>query len=187
MPSSRRLATTPLAEIPAVPAGLTATVPRQLVHRASVAETFLTGADSIGTDLFSVFAEWPRTHPLHVSPDRSRYEPLLVAETVRQAGTLLAHTAYEVPLGHQFVLREMRIGTRPELLTVGPAPAEPVLRVTVLDVTRRGGRPAGFRFEAEIRIGADLAASAHVAATWTSAAVYRRLRAGRTVGAVTAL
>lgn len=186
MPYPRPLATTLLAETP-VPDGLTATVPRQLVHRASVAETFLTGATSIDTDRFTVFAEWPRAHQLHVSPDRSAYEPLLVAETVRQAGTLIAHTAYEVPLGHQFVLQELRITTSPEHLVMGATPAEPVLHIEVCDVTRRGGRPAGFRYDVEIRLGEELVGTAHVAATWTSAAVYRRLRGGRTAATVSAL
>lgn len=187
MPYPRPHATTLLAESPAVPEGMTATVPRQLVHRASVAETFLTGATSTATDRFTVFAEWPRAHQLHVSPDRSAYEPLLVAETVRQAGALLAHTAYEVPLGHQFVLTELRITTRPEHLLMGAAPAQPVLHITVTDVTRRGGRPAGFRYDAEIRLGEVRVATAHLAATWTSAAVYRRLRGGRTAATVSAL
>ncbi|MCF1599119.1 ScbA/BarX family gamma-butyrolactone biosynthesis protein [Streptomyces muensis] len=186
MPYPRPLATTLLAETP-VPDGLTATVPRQLVHRASVAETFLTAATSTDTDRFTVFAEWPRAHQLHVSPDRSAYEPLLVAETVRQAGTLIAHTAYEVPLGHQFVLQELRVTTHPEHLVMGATPAEPVLHIAVRDVVRRGGRPAGFRYDVEIRLGEQRVGSAHVAATWTSAAVYRRLRGGRTAATVSAL
>ena len=187
MPPSRPLATTPLAGLPAAPDGLTATVPRQLVHRASVAETFLTGAVATGADAFDVFAEWPRTHQLLVSPDRSAYQPLLVAETVRQAGTLLAHTAYDVPLGHHFVLRELGITVRPELLTVGSSPAEPLVRVTVTDVTLRGGRPAGFRYEADVLLGSTSVATARVAASWTSEAVYRRLRGGRSAATVPVL
>ncbi|WP_405590764.1 ScbA/BarX family gamma-butyrolactone biosynthesis protein [Streptomyces sp. NBC_01092] len=183
----RRFATAPLAETPEAPDGLTATVPRQLVHRASVAETFLTGMNRVAPDRFTVFAEWPRAHQLHVSPDRSAYEPLLVAETVRQAGTLLAHTAYDVPLGHQFVLRELRISTRPERLAVGTTPAEPVLHLTVTDVDHRGARTAGFRYEADVRLDGERVATAHVAASWTSAAVYRRLRGGRSAASVSPL
>ncbi|WP_406259294.1 ScbA/BarX family gamma-butyrolactone biosynthesis protein [Streptomyces nigra] len=187
MPPSRPLATTPLAGLPTAPNGLTATVPRQLVHRASVAETFLTGAVATGADRFDVFAEWPRTHQLLVSPDRSAYQPLLVAETVRQAGTLLAHTAYDVPLGHRFVLHELAMTVRPALLAVGTSPAEPLLRLAVTDVTRRGGRPAGFRYEADVLLGATSVATARVAASWTSEAVYRRLRGGRSAADVLAL
>jgi hypothetical protein len=180
MSDSRRPTTTSLAEISAATQALTATVPRQLVHRASVAETFLTGVTSTGGNRFTVFAEWPRAHQLHVSPDRSAYEPLLVAETVRQVGALLAHTAYEVPLGHQFVLRKLGITTYPERLAVGAKPAGPVLHITVTDVDHRGGRPAGFRFEADIRLDGERVATAHLAVTWMSPAVYRRLRGGRT-------
>ena len=187
MPHPRQHATNPLAEISAVPEGLTATVPRQLVHRAAVAETLITGGAGTDTDRFTVFAQWPRAHQLHVSPDRTAYEPLLVAETVRQAGTLIAHTAYQVPLGHKFVLKEMRITTRPEQLAVGPVPAEPALHIAVSDVDHRGGRPAGFRYDADIRLGGERVATAHVAATWTSEAVYRRLRGGRSAATVSAL
>ncbi|NUP21850.1 MAG: A-factor biosynthesis protein [Streptomyces sp.] len=187
MPHSRQLTTNPLAEMSAVPEGLTATVPRQLVHRASVAETLITGGAGTDADRFTVFAQWPRAHQLHVSPDRTAYEPLLAAETVRQAGTLVAHTAYEVPLGHQFVLKELQITTRPEHLAVGDVPAEPVVHIAVSDVEMRGSRPAGFRFDTEIRLGGERVATGHVAATWTSEAVYRRLRGGRTAAGVSAL
>ncbi|GHG89525.1 ScbA/BarX family gamma-butyrolactone biosynthesis protein [Streptomyces lanatus] len=187
MSHPRHLSTAPLAATPEAPHGLTATVPRQLVHRASLAETFLTGVTSIDTDRFTVFAEWPRAHQLHVSPDRSAYEPLLVAETARQAGALLAHTAYDVPLGHQFVLRELRIATRPERLALGPAPAAPVLRITVTDVEHRGGRPAGFRYDTDVLLDDERVATAQVAVAWTSAAVYRRLRGGRNATTVSAL
>lgn len=181
MPHPRQLAETPTA-----PAGLTATVPRQLVHRAAVAETFLTGWRRTAADRFTVTAQWPRAHQLHVSPDRSAYEPLLVAETVRQCGALLAHAAYDVPLGHQFVLRELRITTRPEHLAVGAVPAEPVLHITVRDVVHRGARPAGLRYDAEVRLGGERVASGHIAVTWTSESVYRRLRGGRTATTVSA-
>lgn len=187
MPHPRQLATYPLAETPMAPASLTATVPRQFVHRAAVAETLLTGVIGTATDRFTVFAQWPRAHQLHVSSDRTAYEPLLVAETVRQSAALLAHTAYEVPLGHQFVLRELRITTRPEHLAVGAAPAEPTLHVTVSDVDRRGGRPTGFRCAADIRLGGERIATGQLAITWTSEAVYRRLRGGRTAATVSAV
>ncbi|MFC5213452.1 ScbA/BarX family gamma-butyrolactone biosynthesis protein [Streptomyces coerulescens] len=187
MSDSRRFAATLLAATPEAPDGLTATVPRQLVHRASLAETFLTGLTAGEPDRFTVFAEWPRAHQLHVSPDRSAYEPLLVAETARQAGTLLAHTAYDVPLGHQFVLKEARISAFTERLAVGRTPAEPVLHVSVTDVDHRGARPAGFRYEAEIRLDGEPVAAAEMAATWTSAAAYRRLRGGRTAATVSPL
>ena len=169
------------------PAALTATVPRQLVHRAAVAETFLTGWTSTGPDRFRVLAQWPRAHQLHVSPDRTSYEPLLVAETVRQCGALLAHTEYEVPLDRQFVLHELRLTTLPGHLAVGPVPAEPVLDITVTEVRRKGVRPAAMRYDADVRIAGVTVATGHVSVSWTNESVYRRLRGGRTPDSVTAL
>ncbi|MDH6515765.1 hypothetical protein M2164_002235 [Streptomyces sp. SAI-208] len=165
---------------------LTATVPREFVHRVAVAEILLTGWTRSDADRFTITAQWPRAHQLHVSPDRSAYEPLLVAETVRQCGALLAHAAYEVPLGHQFVLQELRVDTRPEHLAVGSAPAEPVVDVTVTEVRRRAGRPTALRYEAVVRLGGERVATGGIAVTWTKESVYRRLRGGRTadVGAL---
>lgn len=166
---------------------LTATVPRQLVHRAAIAETFLTDWERTGADQFRLCAQWPRAHQLHVSPDRSAYEPLLVAETVRQCGALLSHAEYEAPLDHCFVLKELRLTTRPEHLAVGSAPAEPVLDVRVFDVRHRAGRPTAFRYDTDVRVGGERVASAHISVSWTSASVYRRLRGGRTPDTVSAL
>ncbi|MFF4801480.1 ScbA/BarX family gamma-butyrolactone biosynthesis protein [Streptomyces sp. NPDC001351] len=166
---------------------LTATVPRQLVHRAAVAETFLTGWERTGPDRFTLFAQWPRAHQLHVSPDRSAYEPLLVAETVRQCGALLAHAEYDAPFDHCFVLKELHVTTHPEHLAVGAAPAEPVLDVTVCDVRRRAGRPTALRYHTDVRLGGERVAGAHIAVSWTSESVYRRLRGGRTPATVTPL
>ncbi|MEU0055323.1 ScbA/BarX family gamma-butyrolactone biosynthesis protein [Streptomyces sp. NPDC006334] len=164
---------------------LTATVARQLVHRAAVAETFLTGWRRTGTDRFSVSAQWPRVHPVHVSCDRSAYDPLLVVETVRQSGTLVAHTEYDVPLDHQFVLQEFRIATVAGKLGVGPLPAEPEVELAFTDVRYRGRHPAAVRYSARVLRDGEPLATADVAFSSVSAPVYRRLRGGRTPGGVT--
>ncbi|MET7452025.1 ScbA/BarX family gamma-butyrolactone biosynthesis protein [Streptomyces sp. NPDC005574] len=162
-------------------------MPREFVHRAAVAETLLTGWSGTGEDRFTVSAQWPRAHQLHVSPDRTSYDPLLLAETVRQCGALLAHTEYGVPLGHRFVLHELRLTASPERLAVGPLPAEPVVGVTVTEVRRRGGRPAAMRYDADVRLDGDRVATGYVDVSWTGENVYRRLRGGRTPDSVTAL
>lgn len=168
------------------PGPLTATVPREYVHRVAVAEILLTGWSRTGADRFTITAQWPRAHQLHVSPDRSAYEPLLVAETVRQCGALLAHAEYEVPLGHQFVLQELRVDTRPEHLAVGAAPAEPVIDITVTEVRRRAGRPTALRYDAAVRLGGERVATGRIAVSWTNESVYHAAARGRTadVGAL---
>ncbi|MCK1823093.1 A-factor biosynthesis protein [Streptomyces sp. XM83C] len=165
---------------------MTATVPRQLVHRAAVAETLLTGWRRLADDRFTVAAQWPRAHGLHVSADWTAYDPLLAVETVRQSGTLLSHTEYDVPLGHHFVLDAIEVTTHPEHLRVGALPAETEVNVTFTEVQYRGRRPSSARYTAEVlRCGAR-AATADVSFTCLGEAVYRRLRSGRTPDTVTA-
>ncbi|MCX4593250.1 ScbA/BarX family gamma-butyrolactone biosynthesis protein [Streptomyces sp. NBC_01549] len=78
-------------------------IPRHLVHRAAMAEVFVTDALPVGDDRFLVAAQWPRDHSLY-HPDRLGFsDPLLVAETLRQASLYLAHRWYGVPLGHRFI------------------------------------------------------------------------------------
>lgn len=164
---------------------LTATVPRRLVHRAAEAETFRTDWEPNGPDRFTLFAQWPRAHQLHVSTDRSAHEPPLVAETVRQCGALLAHAEYDAPFDHCFVLKEPHLTTDPEYLAA--APTEPVLHVTVSDVRHRAGRPTALRYATGVRLAGERVATAHIALSWASESVCRRPRGGRTAAAVTAL
>jgi len=167
---------------------MTATVPRQLVHRAAVAETLLTGWHRIADHRFSVSAQWPRAHGLHVSADRSAYDPLLVVETVRQSGTLIAHTEYKVPLDHHFVLQEFEVVTFPQYLAVGAIPAELIVEVEFVDVQHRGRRPVGARYTAQVLRGGERVATAtRVVFTCISEPVYRRLRGGRTAATVAPL
>ncbi len=166
---------------------MTAAVPRQLVHRAAVAETLPTGWRRTGPDRFTVSAQWPRAHGLHVSPDWSAYDPLLVVETIRQSGTLISHTEYDVPLDHHFVLQEFQVSTVPGELAVGPLPAEPEVDLVFTDVQYRGRRPAGARYTAHVRRDGVQVATADVAFTCVSPAVYGRLRGGRTPDGVTAV
>jgi 2-oxo-3-(phosphooxy)propyl 3-oxoalkanoate synthase len=166
---------------------LTATVPRQLVHRAAVAETLLTGWRRTGDDRFAISAQWPRAHGLHVSSDWSAYDPLLVVETIRQAGTLIAHTEYEVPLEHQFVLQEFQVDTVADQLAVGRLPAEPEVELRFTHVQYRGRRPAGARYTARVQRDGERVATADVAFTCVATPVYHRLRGGRTPATVTAV
>ncbi|WP_416967748.1 ScbA/BarX family gamma-butyrolactone biosynthesis protein [Streptomyces sp. 4F14] len=166
---------------------LTATVPRQFVHRAALAETLLTGWERTGPDRFTVYAQWPRAHGLHVSVDWHSYDPLLVVETVRQAGTLIMHTEYGVPLDQQFVLNGFDVATDPHRLEVGPLPAEPTVELAFTDVRFRGRRPAACRYTARVLCHGEPAATADVAFTCVGEAVYRRLRGGRTAGTIEAV
>ncbi|MCX5422624.1 ScbA/BarX family gamma-butyrolactone biosynthesis protein [Streptomyces sp. NBC_00078] len=159
---------------------LTTTVPSEYVHRAAVSEVFLTRWEADSADCFSVTAQWPRGHALFV-PAGGYQDPLLLVESVRQTGALLAHAEYGVPFGHQFLMWNMSFFADPEGLAAGPTPTEVVLRAECHDIVRRGGKLAnlGYRVTVE-RDGLPLAVAA-AAFSCTSPSVYRRLRGDRQI------
>ncbi|MHC5264357.1 ScbA/BarX family gamma-butyrolactone biosynthesis protein [Streptomyces sp. UC4497] len=154
---------------------LTTTVPKELVHRASVAEVLLTGWRRIDDTHFAVSGQWPRGHSFF-SPVQERHDPLIVAESFRQAAILLAHAEFGVELDQHFLMWDMSIDVRPEHLSVGSAPATVELDITCHDVTWRRGKLAGIRYEATFRRDGRIVATAGGSCTCTSPAVYRRLR-----------
>ncbi|MFE1309286.1 ScbA/BarX family gamma-butyrolactone biosynthesis protein [Streptomyces sp. NPDC058755] len=132
-------------------AGLTfdRTVPRQLVHRASVTEVFLTDAAAVAGDRFLVGAQWPRHHALYHPDESGRCDFMLLAETVRQAGIYLLHRFYDVPLGQHFVFKSLDLHIDDHAaLRVGGTPLGAVLDVCVTPA----GSPGSGRFDARIDI-----------------------------------
>ncbi|MEV6175435.1 ScbA/BarX family gamma-butyrolactone biosynthesis protein [Streptomyces sp. NPDC051954] len=158
---------------------LTTTVPKEFVHRASVAEVMLTDWDRIDEDRFTVSAQWPRGHSFFAMEDR--YNPLIAAETIRQVGALLAHAEFGVPLGHQFLMWDLEFNVHPEQLIVGSAPASLDLDIACTEINRRGGGLTGLRYKAVVRRDDRPVATGSAAYTCISPVVYRRLRGRHTL------
>ncbi|MFJ7205163.1 ScbA/BarX family gamma-butyrolactone biosynthesis protein [Streptomyces sp. NPDC098789] len=158
---------------------LTSTVPRELVHRAAVAEVFLTGMCRPGPDRFHVRAQLPRGHSFFSPIAGTHYDPMMICETIRQVGSYVAHEAYGVPLGHQFLLWGLDYSTMPENLVIGDAPADLDLEVTCSDIRMRGTQLQALRYEVTMLLNGVVIATGDVGYTVTSPAVYRRLRAAQ--------
>uniref|UniRef100_A0AAU2JT20 A-factor biosynthesis hotdog domain-containing protein n=1 Tax=Streptomyces sp. NBC_00049 TaxID=2903617 RepID=A0AAU2JT20_9ACTN len=156
---------------------LTTTVPRELVHRAAVAEVFLTGMCRPAEDRFHVTAQLPRGHSFFAPIAGTHYDPMLICETIRQVGSYVAHEAFDVPLGHQFLLWGLDYTTAPENLVIGDTPADLDLDVVCTEVRRRGNQLQALRYHVTMRHGVDVVATADVGYNVASPAVYRRLRA----------
>ncbi|MFJ9409575.1 ScbA/BarX family gamma-butyrolactone biosynthesis protein [Streptomyces sp. NPDC101393] len=154
---------------------LTTTVPREYVHRTAVSEVLLTGWWRGRRDSWVVSAQWPRAHSFY-GPVHGLHDPVLLIETMRQAGILLSHVANGVPLDHPIIWQKVRYDLSPQALRAGPAPAEVLLHITEHDVVRRGKRLVSVRQEFRIICdGAELATSM-LDFSCHSPAVYRRLR-----------
>ncbi|WP_079085408.1 ScbA/BarX family gamma-butyrolactone biosynthesis protein [Streptomyces dysideae] len=130
------------------------TVARRLVHRAAVAEVFVTDAVVLGEDHFLVGSQWPRDHALYHPDAQRRSDPLLFAETIRQALVYVAHWHYEVPLGHRFVGYDMDFEiTDPGALCVGGRPMPVELEARWQWTDRRPPRRYGARLEVALTVG----------------------------------
>ncbi|MPY49956.1 ScbA/BarX family gamma-butyrolactone biosynthesis protein [Streptomyces acidicola] len=159
---------------------LTTTVPKEFVHRASVAEVLLTDWERTDESRLSMTAQWPRGHSFFTAVD-GYHDPLIAAETIRQAGLLLAHAEFGVPLGHHFLMWDLHVDVCPEQLLMGSAPASLHLDITCSDIKWRGSSLTGLHYEVVIRRHGRPVAAGGASFTCTSPAVYRRVRANRTL------
>ncbi|MFF3291706.1 ScbA/BarX family gamma-butyrolactone biosynthesis protein [Streptomyces sp. NPDC003023] len=151
------------------------TVPRQLVHKAAQSEVLLTGWESVGENTFRITAQWPRTHSFYDTAD-ARHDPLLIAETVRQAVPLLSHLGYQVPIGHRQIWDHLTWTVNPDALLTEATPAEIEMRIECSDVVRRGTRLAALSMSVDIvRDGIPLGTASTRFAN-QAPAVYTRLR-----------
>ncbi|WP_162002521.1 ScbA/BarX family gamma-butyrolactone biosynthesis protein [Streptomyces sp. CB01881] len=155
------------------------TVSRHLVHRSAVSEVLITGWHATGPYDFLLGAQWPRVHGFYRLPGDRHHDPVLLAETVRQAGLLIGHVGFGVPHGHEFALDELCYTLGPaglDALAVTAAPASLMLEVGCHDVRMRHGRLASLRVHAEIRRDGRLVGHASGQLRVFSPVAYARLR-----------
>ncbi|MER6851277.1 ScbA/BarX family gamma-butyrolactone biosynthesis protein [Streptomyces flaveolus] len=157
---------------------LTRTVAKEYVHRAALAEVFLTGWNRTGPDSFLVSAQWPRSHSFY-SSDRGVHDPLLLCESLRQCGLLLTHAAFKVPFGYQLSWSSLRYSANPEAMRIGSTPADIEMHVQCTDVRYRRSLPVAMTMRIEVVLDSALLAVATITFGQHAPAVYRRLRAGR--------
>lgn len=157
---------------------LTRTVAKEYVHRAALAEVFLTGWNKVGSHNFTVTAQWPRSHSFYSSESRM-HDPLLLCETVRQTFPLLTHVAYDVPFGYQLSWSRFQYAVNREAMRTASTPAEIELHVTCSDIRYFRSLPTMMSMHIEAVRDGSLLAMASTRFGCHSPAVYKRLRAGR--------
>ncbi|MGN5376818.1 hypothetical protein BIV25_39385 [Streptomyces sp. MUSC 14] len=162
---------------------LTTTVPKEYVHRASLAEVFLTACTAQDDLRFSLSGQWPRAHTHFTSPDGTSHDPLQVAETFRQASMFLAHTELSVPLGHHFVMWDLSYTTDLCGLRIASRPTDFDIEARCTELVQRRG--VINRATVQLSMFREGVLVAHGATQFSTItpAVYTRLRAGRPTAA----
>lgn len=164
--------------MPSLPSGtldLTTSVPRHYVHKAAQQEVLLTGLEALGDDHFAVSAQWPRSHSFY-DVSHGRHDPLLLAETVRQAVPLLSHLGYDAPLGHRQIWDHLTWTMDPAALLCEQAPAGIDMRIRCSDIIRRGTRLGALTMDIELTRDGRPLGSATTRFANQAPAVYARLR-----------
>ncbi|MER5537740.1 ScbA/BarX family gamma-butyrolactone biosynthesis protein [Streptomyces mirabilis] len=162
------------------------TVDRDLVHRDSLSEVFLTDLKAIGHagdtgyhTAYTAAAQLPRSHAYYgdhlLRP--TAYDPLMLLEACRQATLAGAHKFYGVPADHKFILTHLRIAlSRPEHAVVGAVPCQLSMRVSISAHRHREGRTTGLDYEIGLYAEDLETGSASVGLRFKAPEDYLRLR-----------
>jgi hypothetical protein len=148
---------------------------QQYVHKEDPSEVLLTGWHTAGPDSYRLTARWPRAHRFYCSAN-GLHDPLLIAESVRQAVPLLSHAAYDVPFGHRQSWSEFGFSLEAGALTTVGDATEVELHVSCTDVVRRGGRLGAMTMTVDITADGARLGTAQSRFSNHPPAIYRRLR-----------
>lgn len=154
------------------------TVSRTLVHRAAVAEVLLTDWQHTEPDVFHIAAQWPPGHVIYGASE-GHFDPLLVAETIRQSGILIAHVGYGVPDGWSFVMGRLAFDCAPDHLQNVAGPLDLTAIVRISELVRKGSAVRGMKYDAQICHDGSPLGSGTAWARWIPPTAYERLRLGR--------
>ncbi|MFF5479744.1 ScbA/BarX family gamma-butyrolactone biosynthesis protein [Streptomyces sp. NPDC012935] len=151
----------------------------ELCHRPHPEDRFPVEWLRLSEHRFLVSVNWPSAHRFFAPLPGGRQDPLLVAETTRQATMMLAHAEFGVPIGDQFLMRELGYQVEATEFTVAGASGAIDVVVECTDVQLRAGRLVGMRVDLRFQRHGRLLATSMGILGCTSARVYRRLRGER--------
>jgi 2-oxo-3-(phosphooxy)propyl 3-oxoalkanoate synthase len=151
-------------------------VTAHLVHRIHDRDVFVTSVRVVGPSHFEATAIWPARHPFY-GPVGGLHDPMLLLETMREAGLAVAHGKYGIPRDSSCIVREKGFECYPAGLSVaGDEPAEVVIDITTTDIKRRGGTVSAMRFDFTAYRDGEPIGHASYQTSFASAAVYTRVR-----------
>ncbi|MYT27412.1 MULTISPECIES: ScbA/BarX family gamma-butyrolactone biosynthesis protein [unclassified Streptomyces] len=124
---------------------------------------------------YQVTARWPARG--NEVPGRDfRSGTMTVAQTVRQAGLLLAHTEFGVPLSHAVLLRNFDFDFDMDFLGGENKPADLIINVRCEITKSRGRSITGLQMTMSIHFDGRQVGTAATSFEWIPPAVFRRLR-----------
>ncbi|MEU8890339.1 ScbA/BarX family gamma-butyrolactone biosynthesis protein [Streptomyces sp. NPDC048442] len=145
------------------------------VHKLRGEEVLLKAWAEPSQGQYVITARWPQGHDFY-RPSKGMYDPLLLAESVRQAVPLLSHAVHGAPREYKQAWEGFSFSVEPLASLVTTAEEEVRLVVSCSDVVRRGARFAGMTMDIDVHLGERLMGTAHTRFNNQPAAIYQRLR-----------
>ncbi|WP_078918016.1 ScbA/BarX family gamma-butyrolactone biosynthesis protein [Streptomyces sp. NRRL WC-3725] len=152
-------------------------VAKELVHRSKLPDVLPVAWRTLTENRYLITVDWPQGHPFYTG-EAGKGAATLLAETIRQCGLLLAHAAYEVPLGHHFIMWDMEYS--------GPCPAAQAgelrrmeVEAVCSDLRHRGRLLGGMTCRMTLRRDGVVVGEGGGRFDIISPAAYRRLRGDR--------
>ncbi|QMU70065.1 ScbA/BarX family gamma-butyrolactone biosynthesis protein [Streptacidiphilus sp. P02-A3a] len=155
------------------------TVPRELVHRLSVAEVLLTDVRRAGRGSFMAAAQWPLSHPTFPRGGTGAHNPLMIVETLRQLGIYIPLRYYATSPRSHFLITDVSYELDPAAEPLVQYGATEVTCLVEMDGLRRAavsGALSAIRMRARFLAGGRLFAQARGGAQILDAEHYAALR-----------
>lgn len=155
------------------------TVDRSLVHRAAVAEVFVTDMRQTSDSHYLAGAQLPLAHSYyndHVHHP-SQFDALLIAEASRQAAMYGAHRFLDIPVQASYAVHTLAIQlNHGDGLSTGLVPGELRMLTIYPNVRRRAGEVRRFQVNQEFRMSGHRIGTAVMEVSVMSPAEYDGLR-----------
>ncbi|MCT4356215.1 A-factor biosynthesis protein [Streptomyces sp. Je 1-79] len=129
--------------------------------------------------LHQVCAQWPRGHSYYGPVSGRWHDPMIFAETIRQACMLLGHQSLGIPMGHNFLTTTHSFAVTAEGARLSDHPADVLLEVALHDIVRRGRNVSSFACSIKAHRDGEPIGVGGSAGSCVPPAVYRRLRGER--------
>lgn len=158
---------------------------QQLVHKLDENEVLLTDWCPEDDATVRIAADWPRSiHPFYDRGPGGAPDPLLVMETVRQAGLLTCHAQHAIPLDHRFGWERLEFELSPGSAVLDERRIQ--VEVRSCDLVRRGNRITRLTLDYQVSQDGRPLARAGCVVSLLDERVYRRLRGAAGIDPMTA-
>lgn len=153
------------------------TIRRQLVHRHSVSEVFVTDLMQVSDDHYLAAAHLPRTHSVFNEWQPTMVDPMLCLEIARQASIAVTHGHMGVPLDYQFIFRNMDLTVVDfQALSLGPTPMTGLLDIRTKHLRRGADAPSIVKLDVSFEINGRKAFAIKGSLACLPSASYRQMR-----------